>query len=185
MITYNDIYESLRRERYSEQLQKLPSNFISEIISYFDEKKEIANKEEDLFSDSLIKTKKQLENAISIFKELVLRRKKKLINLSFIAAETGISKKDFENMLNFEKTLFDKLVSSLNESNKELNGLMKNNKEKKRDYKMLVFKEDVTEFIGLDGEKQGPFKKGDIVNLPKEIADILLADNKVEVVDEG
>ena len=26
MITYNDIYEASRKERYSEQLQKLPKN---------------------------------------------------------------------------------------------------------------------------------------------------------------
>lgn len=184
MITYNDIYEALRKERYSEQLQKLPENFISEITQYFKEKKSIAEKENNLFSDSLIKTKKQFENAISIFKELILRRKKKLLNLAFVAAETGISKKDFENMLDFEKELFDKLVSNINESDKKLNGLVNGKQEKKNNHIMLVFKEDVPEFIDLKGEKQGPFKKDDIVNLQKEIADILLADNKVERVED-
>lgn len=184
MITYNDIYEALRKERYSEQLQKLPSNFIFEITEYFKEKKSITEKDNNLFSDSLIKTKKQFENAISIFKELILRRKKKLLNLSFIAAETGISKKDFENMLDFEKELFDKLVSSLNESDKRLNGLMNGKSETKKNKIMLVFKEDVPEFVDLNGEKQGPFKKNDIANLQKEIADILLADKKVERVEE-
>jgi len=183
MLTYNDIYEALRKERYSEQLQKLPNSFISEISQYFKEKKQIANKEDDLFSESLIKTKKQLENAISIFKELILRRKKKLLNLSFVAAETGISKKDFENMMEFEKELFDKLVSSLNEGDKSLNALMNDKKEEKNNHLMISFKEDVPEFLDLNGEKQGPFKKGDIANLQKQVAEILISDNKVEKIE--
>ena len=34
MITFNDIYESSRKERNSEKLQKLPGNFIEEIAEY-------------------------------------------------------------------------------------------------------------------------------------------------------
>ena len=103
MITYNDIYEALRKERYSEQLQKIPKNFVQEVSAYIKEKKSITEKSEDMFSDTIIKTKKQLENAVSIFRELMLRRKKKLLQLAFVAAETGISKRDYENMLSFEK----------------------------------------------------------------------------------
>jgi len=85
MITYNDIYEALRKEKYSEQLQPIDENFVKEVSVYLEEKKEVTEKKEDMFSDTIIKTKKQLENAISIFKELMLRRKKKLLNLAFIA----------------------------------------------------------------------------------------------------
>ena len=62
-----------------------------------------------MFSDMIIKTKKQLENAVSIFKELLLRRRKKLLTLVFVAAETGISKRDFENMLAVEKECFEEI----------------------------------------------------------------------------
>ena len=110
MINYNDIYEAARKERYSEQLQNLPKNFISEVTKYLKEKKQISLKEDDTFSDVIIKRKKQLENAITLFKELMLRRRKKLLNLVLIAAETGISKQDFENMLEFEKVLFEELM---------------------------------------------------------------------------
>ena len=30
MITYNELYDALRKERYSEQLQPIPKNFIKE-----------------------------------------------------------------------------------------------------------------------------------------------------------
>ena len=81
MITYNDIYEAARKERYSEQLQELSKNFISNVSTYLEEKKEIASKENDVFSDIIVKTKKQLENAYTLFKELMLRRRRKILNL--------------------------------------------------------------------------------------------------------
>jgi hypothetical protein len=75
MITYNDIYEAARKERYSEQLQQLPKNFVNEVSDYLREKREISSKDNDSFSDVIVKTKKQLENAIAFFKELIRRIK--------------------------------------------------------------------------------------------------------------
>ncbi len=65
MITYNDIYEASRKERYSDQLQQLSKNFVNEVADYLKEKKEIASKQEDVFPDVIVKTKKQLENAMT------------------------------------------------------------------------------------------------------------------------
>ena len=184
MITYNDIYESARKERYSEQLQKLPKKFIDEVSVYFKEKKELASKEENVFSDIIIKTQKQLENAVTLFKELMLRRRKKILNLILIAAETGISKQDFDNMLPFEKELFDDLMKNINISDKKLAESLNGEKEKQKKYEMVVFKKDVEEFVGLDGQTIGAFEKGQIVNLPVEIAKILVDDGKVEIIWE-
>ena len=92
MITFNDIYEAAKKERYSEQLQAIPKNFVSEVAVYLKEKKDIAAKNDDEFSDIILKTKKQLENAMTLFNELMVRRKKKILNLVLVAAETGISK---------------------------------------------------------------------------------------------
>jgi len=184
MITYNDIYETLRKEKYSEQLQKLPENFIKDVSDYLKEKKEIAEKKEDMFSDVISKTKKQFENAISIFKEIMLRRKKKLLSLAFIAGETGISKRDFENMLDFEKEIFDNIVKNLESGDKKINGFI-NGKREERENVLIMFKEDVEEFLDLNGEKIGPFEKGEIANLPEKIVKILEGAGKVEMVDGG
>ena len=184
MITYNDIYEASRKERYSDQLQKLPKSFISDFAAYIREKKEIASKEDDSFSDVIIKTKKQLENATTLFKELITRRRKKILNLVLIAAETGISKQDFENMFSFEKELFEELMRCVDISDKKLNAILNGDNQEKQKNELIVFNEDVEEFVGLDGEKMGGFEKGQIVNIPKEIAKILIADGKAEVVEE-
>jgi DNA replication initiation complex subunit (GINS family) len=186
MITYKDIYEALRKERYSEQLQKLPNGFIKEISLYLKEKKGISEKSEDMFSDAITKTKKQFENAISMFKELMLRRKKKLLNLAFVAAETGISKRDYENMLDFEKKTFDNIMKDLEEGDKQLGKIMNGQeKQEKETKKMVAFLNDTEEFLGMKGEKLGPFKKGEIANLSSEIANILIADNKVEAIEDS
>jgi DNA replication initiation complex subunit (GINS family) len=185
MITYNDIYEAARKERYSEQLQQIPKNFISEVAKYIKDKKEIAAKDSEDFSDVIIKTKKQLENAVTLFKELIIRRRKKILNLVLIATETGISKQDFENMLAIEKELFEGLMSCMDSSEKKLSESLNGNKgEPTKNNDLTLFLENVEEFLGMDGEKMGPYQKGDIANLPKEIAKILLDGGKVEIVEK-
>ena len=182
MITYNDIYEASRKERYSEQLQPLSKNFIKDVAEYLRDKKEIASKESDSFSEVILKTKKQLENAITLFKELMLRRRKKLLALVLIAAETGISKQDFDNMLNIEKGLFENLMKSIDSSDKELNEEINGKKIKEQNNELIIFLYSVDEFVGIDGGKMGPFEKGDIANVPKEIAKILIDDGKCEII---
>ena len=184
MITYSDIYEAARKERYSTQLQPIPKNFVKEVAIYLREKKEIASKEDDDFSDVIIKTKKQLENAMTLFKELMLRRRKKILNLVLIAAETGISKQDFENMLAFEKELFEDLMKCIDFSDKKVEEILNGGKQEKTKNELVVFIEDVEEFMDLDGGKMGPFEKGQVANIPREIAKILIDDNKAEVIEK-
>lgn len=186
MITYNDIYEALRKERYSEQLQPLIKDFVKEVSDYLKDKEVLISSNKDLFSDDLLKNKKQLENAVSIFKELMLRRKKKLLDLAFVSAETGISKRDFENMLHFEKDTFEKVMKAVNEGDKLMERTLSGagTEETNQKNKLIIFKQDAEEFLDLEGNKLGPFKKGDIVNLAQEIANILIVDNKADPVDE-
>ncbi len=182
MITYNDIYEASRKERYNEQLQPLPKNFAREVAEYFKDKKEFTAKQDDEFSDVIVKTKKQLENAITLFKEMMLRRRKKILNLVLIASETGISKQDFDNMFDFEKELFEEFMKCIDVSDKKLSGIFEG---KKKDNKneLVVFKENVEDFVNLEGEKMGPYEKGQIANIPSEIAKILIEDGKCENIE--
>ena len=181
MITYNDIYEAVRKER-SEELQQLPKNFLEEVASYLREKKEFSSKTED-FSDESIKSKKQLENARTLFKELILRRRRKIFNLILISTETGASKRDFENMLDFEKKMFDEMIKCLESTESQVNGLFGKNGEKiEKEKHQVIFIEDVDEFMDLNGEMLGPFKKGDRTELPREIAKILIEDRKADLV---
>lgn len=183
MITYNDLYEALRKEKYNEALQLLPKMFIQEVADYFKDKKNFSEKDEEMFSDVAAKNKKKLENAIAIFKELLLRRRKKIINLAFVASETGISKKDFESMIDFERELFEEIVKALEKAEKSLNGQMNGKKEDKK-YKLVRFLDSVPSFLDFSGNEIGPFEKGEVANMEREVVDILAKDKKIEVLDE-
>ncbi len=182
MITFKDIYDASKKERYSEKLQELPEKFILEVTEYLKEKKKMSLKNEDDFSEIVVKTKKQLENAGIYFKELMNRRRRKILNLVLIAAETGISKRDFDNMLNFEKELFENLMKCTESFDKKINDVLNPKKAKINENEKIVFKEEVGEFVDLEGKKIGGFKKDEVVELPKQIANILIEDGKAEVV---
>src|SRR3990167_5888360 len=184
MITYNDIYEAARKERYSEQLQSLGKNFVEEIAEYLKDKKEMASKEDDVFSDVIAKTKKQLENAVTLFNELMLRRRKKILNLVLIAAETGISKQDFENMIGFEKTLFEEMMKTIDFTDNRVREILNGKKQEKGQNELIMFKTNVEKFMDLEGGNLGPFEKGQMANIPKTIAKILVDDGKAEVMEK-
>lgn len=187
MLNYNDLYELLRKEKYSETLMILPKNFMDEVCDFFAEQKEQSSKESDIFYENVAKSKKQLENSIAIFKELILRRKKKILNLVFVATETGIMKKDYENMLPFEKEVFDKLISAFESGDKEIcrtfNG--KKEEEKAGKNKMILFSQNIEQFVDMTGNLLGPFSSGELANLNSEIAGILVGDGKASFVEEN
>lgn len=184
MKTFSDIYEAMRKEKYSEQLQSLPKRFLLEVSEYFKEKKEFLDKETDMFSDMVLKNKKKFENAVSSFRDLIRIRKKKILSLGFVASEVGISKKDFENLLSFEKDLFEEIVRSLERAEKNMNAEMNGGSEEGVRHKLVRFLEEVPEFLNFDGSEIGPFGKGEVANLEKEIVEILEKDKRVEILEE-
>ena len=185
MISYNDLYELLRKEKFSENLQVLPKSFIKEFSEYLQDKKQESSSDSVLFVDSVTKSKKQLENSFAIFKELILRRKRKLLNLVFIAAETGIMKRDYENMLDFEKAIFDSIVKSFEEGDKHMSKIIFEGEKQKEDLnKMVIFQEDVEQFVDMTGNLVGPFNSGQLANLDKQVSDLFVSSGKAKFVDE-
>jgi DNA replication initiation complex subunit (GINS family) len=184
MISFSDIYEAMRKEKYSENLQILPRTFLVEVSNYLKQKREFLNKEDDLFSDVSIKEKKKLDNAMSSFRDLLRIRKKKILNLAFVASQVGISKKDFENLLGFEKDLFEELVKALERAEKNQAGEMTgSSKDNECSHRLVRFLEDVPEFLNAEGRAVGPFAKGEVGNLECEIVNMLVSDKKVEVIN--
>ncbi|MDO8508984.1 MAG: hypothetical protein Q7S27_04845 [Nanoarchaeota archaeon] len=185
MLTYNDLYELLRKEKYSETLQQIDRNFLTDFSEYLKKLREETKGESDLFSNGAADSKKQLENSIALFKGIILRRKKKLLQLVFVAAETGIMKRDYENMFDFEKKIFDNLVKALEEGDKELSLIMNGRQDSKLEFKMIIFNENIDSFADMEGNLIGPFIKGDLVNLDSKVCDVLVSGKKASYVDEN
>jgi len=188
MITYQEIYDILRKEKYNEALQPLPKNFLADVAIYIKEKKEIVNREQqgkNLFSDTVRMTRKQLDNALTIIKEIIAIRERKVLNLAFTASMTGISKRDTEYLLKHESELFEITTQKLEQNQQEvirnLNGDISGEKNLKNLF--IRFKEDIPAFLDANSKELGPFNNGDVANLPQEIAKILIDDNKAILVE--
>jgi len=69
-------------------------------------------------------------------------------------------------------------------SDKSLEGELNGKKEEVQQNELVLFKEQVGEFVDMNGEKMGPFENGQIANIPKEIANILVESGKAEVITE-
>ncbi|MBU0760273.1 MAG: hypothetical protein KJ858_01115 [Nanoarchaeota archaeon] len=48
---------------------------------------------------------------------------------------------------------------------------------------MIIFKEDINQFIDHNGNAIGPFKSGSLANLNAEVANILVSGGKASFVD--
>ncbi|MFC1697856.1 hypothetical protein ACFL1H_05960 [Nanoarchaeota archaeon] len=116
-ITYETLFELLRSEKNREPLQKVDDQFYENLVEYLIEKIKILNNpsdKTDLFSiTEKTKTEKQINNVMSILKELYERREKKIINIALNKSRTNSDLIDVSNMLNEEKNLFEILVNIL------------------------------------------------------------------------
>ena len=187
MITYKELYDLLRKETYNESLQKLPNNFLKQTGAYIDEKKKILAREsgeKNLFSETVRMTRKQLDNTLSIIKELSRIRQRKVLNLAFTAAMMGLSKRDTENLLKYEVELFESTTKQLENCHKEVAKMLDGIKEEEKPKIILIrFKENVPAFLEKEGSQLGPFKQNDVANLPVQIASILISDGKAVPIE--
>ena len=114
-ITYETLFELLKREKDTTDLQKLEPNFFNYFVDYLNEKKNMLNKEDTLFSyDEKKKVEKQIENAKRIIKEIYERREKKILNIALMKSRTKSNVIDTSALLENEKMFFDEIVKVLN-----------------------------------------------------------------------
>ncbi len=194
-ITYETLFEILRREKSRKDLQKLPDTFFIDVVSYLNEKiMFVKQKKDELFdAEEREKTEKQIENIKKILKELYERREKKIIDMALNKSRTEHAIIDTSALLKEEEQLFNSLLKVLNKNRQDIimNVLQGNSpsvkiEEKevpKEDVKEEIPKKDtikveikdfVQKFIGLDLKEYGPFEDGDEVELPAEIAQVLI-----------
>src|SRR3989344_998249 len=114
-ITYETLFELLRREKSRDELQELQNTFFEDVIKYMQGKMNIlANQNNELFAtDEKEKTLIQLQNIKKILRDLYDRREKKIINLAINKSRTRSSIIDTSKLLAEERAFFESLCSSL------------------------------------------------------------------------
>lgn len=185
-MNYAELYEAVRREKYAETLQQLPTTFIADVAVFLQEQRAQQTAGDDYLLDGVGMPKKQLENSIALFKELVLRRKKKLLGLAFVATETGIMKRDYEYMLPFEKQMFDMLIKTFEAGDRELARLLHGRGAPgTAEQNMVIFTQNTEQFVDMGGNIVGPFNAGELVHLDTTVSSLLVASGKARYVDES
>ncbi|MBL7148108.1 MAG: DNA replication complex GINS family protein [Nanoarchaeota archaeon] len=194
IITYETLYEILRRERTRQELQELEPDFFKNTVKYIKEKAAILESQKEkspLFQEEVKKTQKQIENIKKILKELYERRELKIINLALSSSRTNTNNPS--NLLHEELILYNNIknlldVSRENILNKLIKGEIPINKESKpiksheNELKLIRFIKHVPKFVGTDNYIYGPFEPEMLANLPSKIADLLIKKERAEQI---
>jgi DNA replication initiation complex subunit (GINS family) len=112
-ITYETLFDLLRREKNREELQELDKDFYEQVLAYLKEKKsDLTKKGDELFASAeREKLKIQFQNIRRIIKELYERREKKIITIAMSKARTGSDVIDTTALLPSERQYFEEQVA--------------------------------------------------------------------------
>jgi len=209
-ITYETLFELLRREKERSELQKLDGSFFNNVLRYLKDKQVIITQQQsEVFSEEeKIKTGEQLVNVRKIIKEFYDRREKKIVSMAIDKSKNKSSIVDGSVFLKQEKELFDNIVKILDLGRENvlfniiklkeplsLGGVGFEKKEaassdpvvvrkENRDTKLVRLLNAVPKFVGKELEEYGPFEEEDIASLPIEIANVLVNKGRAEEISE-
>lgn len=206
IITYESLYELLRREKYRPELQKLDPTFYVNALNYLKEKQAILGSQESKDSifavNEVEKTRTQLRNVQSILKQIYEKREAKLIQLALFSSRNRASTGCESSLLPEEQAIFDSVRDVLSDyregilfnllssnptelplkKEKPLKITSEINKDKPDLIKVRILVA-MPEFIGPDMQVYGPFDENQVAELPKEISGSLVANKQAEVTE--
>jgi DNA replication factor GINS len=168
-ITFELIRNVQLAEQTSQKLVKLPENFFQNVKYYLQQKRKIVETKEDKKAVAEIKS---IEHMIE---DIFNRRERKILNQILISTRTSFKP---ENLTQEESEFFEKALDIVKKRREDFFTKMLSKEVEK--ISLVYFKEDFPSFIGIDLKKYGPFKKGDIVKLPKENMELLIKKGIVE-----
>ena len=205
VITYETLYELLRREKQRPELQSLPNSFYQDVKVYLTEKEKIFQTQktkESIFASESQKTEKTIQNTHKILKELYERRESKILQLAISASRIN-SPQDTNMLLEQEKDLYKEVKLILDSARKELlislitaktfkeeeikeKNEPKDIKRQDENPKLLTRKiriiQPVPQFMGDDEKIYGPFLNEETAELPLKIAELLIEKKRAEQV---
>ena len=109
VLTYDKLFDYLREERNSVQLQKLPSSYYSDVINYLKNKEGSIDSLRSSGSLTVDNSVIQLNNAKKIIQNIYERREKKILLLALNKSRTQSSLIDTSGLLPEEKIFFKQI----------------------------------------------------------------------------
>ena len=202
-VSYETLFDLLKREKERADLQKLDENFFQYLVEFLKEKDSLLKESSDESVEEKRNSERQLENIKKLLIDLYGRREKKISGLALDKSKTKSTIVDTGTLLKEEKQFFDDLVNLFDryrysilfnvldcklpvlEEKKETPQVEMPEKEKevKKNKKLIRFTHAVPKFVGEELEEYGPFEEEDIANLPIKIADLLVSKGRAEEIN--
>ncbi len=188
-VTFDSLRTVQRRERDSPALSQLPDNFYSDVAAYLSEKEGAirqAHERGGSFSEKIAdQHRKELSNAKDVFHEIVSRRSRKILTMAWEAASAE-SVIDTSPLAPAESKLFEEAAESVKKFSDSLFSAERPKVEReslKNEMKMKVkILQALPVFVGADMKSYGPFKEGELAELPKQNANMLISKERAEKV---
>lgn len=185
-LNYEKIREILQKCRKKEVID-LPADFYKSARKYLESLQKEFAKEKDVFSPKARALSDNINRVTQDIEEIYNLRESFVINAAIIRARGG--EIDYTKSLSRdEKDLLNEVVGCLKKarekafSNNDEDEEKSMSEEVKREEKLLVILEDLPPFVSQD-RKSYSLKKGDVVTLPSETAEILIKNKKAKEVE--
>ncbi len=182
-LSYEDLRRIYRLEKSTSKLVNVDDDFYNALYEFLEnEKKRYLESLKD-FSDADVKAFANLKRMVQ---ELLSLREKKLLNMALLASR--LESYEIPKIPPVEKEMFQNILKILEKHNKLLDEVfsptLKEKKIKSDDLKILKIKicADIPKFLGQDMKEYGPFKNNDVIQLPYNIANILIEKKLAEVI---
>jgi len=158
LLTYETIMKIVNEEKASKVLVQLPEDLFIDVKNYIEKKSQISGKEEAW----------EIDSAKRIVQDLLDIRERKILSLALSFTRSGVTS---DNMAPEEEEFFDTIVKNIKEFQKKRRISIEGEPIK---MDSVAFLEQLPEFVGIDMNSYGPFRKGDVANLPEENAKLLV-----------
>jgi len=183
-LSYEDLRRIYRLEKSTSKLVNVDDDFYNALYEFLEnEKKRYLESLKD-FSDADVKAFANLKRMVQ---ELLSLREKKLLNMALLASR--LESYEIPKIPPVEKEMFQNILKILEKHNKLLDEVFSptlKETQKKENKKLDTIKikicADIPKFLGQDMKEYGPFKNNDVVQLPYNIANILIEKKLAEVI---
>ena len=180
-LSYDEVRRIHRLEKNSSKIVPVEQEFYNFLNSFISiEKKQYLESLTDLSSTK----SRDFTNLKKMIEEIFSLREKKVLTKALVASKTGDI--NIEGLAIQEKKMFNEILSLLKKHNLVLQEIFSDSSKKqakKKDLNNLSVQIllEVPSFVGADMKEYGPFKKGQVIELPLEIAKLLSERKLAEV----
>jgi len=209
-ITFESLYNLVRNEKTNEEIQEINPETYKQLVDYLKNKIQIYKeaKAKNLKDTEQIKT--QIVSARKLIKEFYERRERKILHLAINKSRT--KQADDSRLLDREKPILNETTEILDKYRKDILLSLVNAKlpyereeavkteetkpeqveeetpketisEKTVETVKLKFTGSLPKFLGKEMEVYGPFEPGDEITIDKDIANILIKNEKAVEID--